>query len=233
MPQMHFHKDNQQGIINSMMRSVTIAKSYRHHKRGALLLEVLIVISLLAVILSIGAEAVMVGIQSGKISGDRDVATGLAEESSEAVRGVTEENWSNIYSLTKGTQHYQTIQSSGAWTLQTGDETIALNNSSYTRFVVIDNVSRDPTTRAIETAYVSANDDPNTQKVTVTVSWSGADPVVVSQYLFRWRNKTCSQTGWSTSTTPVDDLSTCAGTTYFNDDGSILISTTTGAIQLK
>ena len=215
-----------------MMRSVKISRQNNQLKRGALLLEVLIVISLLAIILSIGAQAVMVGLQSGKISGDRDVATGLANEASEAVRGVTEQKWTDIYSLTKGTQHYQTIQSAGQWTLQPGDETIQLNNAIYTRYVVIDNVSRDPDTREIETTYNPNDDDPNTQKSTVTVSWTGADPIVVTQYLFRWRNKTCSQTSWLASTSPQDDLSPCSSSNYYTDDGSI-IATTTGAIQLK
>ncbi|MDD5152387.1 MAG: hypothetical protein PHS95_00070 [Candidatus Pacebacteria bacterium] len=213
-------------------QSVEFFSFHKSKQGGALLLEVLIAISLLAIILSIGAQAVFVGTQSGKISGERDVAIGLSEEASEAVRGVTEEKWSNIYTLTKGSQHYKIVQSAGKWTLVAGDETIPLNYTTYTRYVVIDNVSRDPTTRAIETTYVSGNDDPNTQKATITVSWPGGSPVVTSQYLLRWRNKTCPQTNWTTPTTPTDNLSTCAGATYFEDDGTISTSTS-GSIQLK
>lgn len=163
-------------------------------KKGALLLELLIVISLLAIILSVGTQAVYVSLQSGKVSGERDIAVGLASEALEAVRGASEEKWQNIYDLTKTSQHYKTVPSGNKWTLATGDETIAINNASYTRYVVIDNVSRDAATRLIDTG---TNYDPSTQKVTVTVSWPYADPVVITEYFLRWKNKVCNQTDWS------------------------------------
>lgn len=163
-------------------------------KRGAILLELLIAISILAIILSVGTQAVYVSLQSGKISGERDVAVGLASEALEAVRGTAEEKWQNIYDLTKTSQHYKTVQSGNKWTLATGDETIAVNNASYTRYVIIENVSRDASTRMIDTG---PNYDPSTQKVTVTVSWANADPVVLNEYFLRWKNKACLQTSWS------------------------------------
>ncbi len=84
------------------------------------------------------------------------------------------------------------------WTLPASSEAIALNTASYTRYVTINNVSRDLTTRAIETSYNSAHDDPSTQKVAVTVSWQGTgSPVTVSDYFLRWRNKVCPQTSWA------------------------------------
>ena len=65
-------------------------------QRGSLLLELLIVIALLAVILSVGTQAVYVSLQSGKISGERDVAVGLASEALEQVLSVAEEKCQNI-----------------------------------------------------------------------------------------------------------------------------------------
>lgn len=178
-------------------------------KRGALLLELLIVISLLAGILSVGTQAVYVSLQSGKVSGERDIAVGLASEALEAVRGASEEKWQNIYDLTKTSQHYKTVQSGNKWVLATGDETIAINNVSYTRYVIIENVSRDAVTRLIDTG---TNYDPSTQKVTVTVSWPYADPVVITEYFLRWKNKVCNQTDWAGGV--GSGTKNCPDTTY-------------------
>lgn len=183
-------------------------------KRGALLLELLIAISILAVVLSVGTQAVYVSMQSGKTSAESDVAIGLANEALEAVRGTAEEKWQNIYDLTgKGTTHYKTVQSAGKWTLVAGDEAIQLNTANYTRYIVVSNVSRDLSTRAIEISYNAAHDDPSTQQVVVTVSWQGTgSPVVVSDYFIRWRNKVCPQTSWTSSGS--SGAKPCADTTY-------------------
>lgn len=177
-------------------------------KKGALLLELLIVISLLAIILSVGTQAVYVSLQSGKVSGERDVAVGLASEALEASRGVAEEKWQNIYDLTKGSP-YHMVQTGNKWATSTGSEIVSLNNTSYTRSVVIENVSRDASTRMIDTG---TNYDPSTQKVTVTVSWPYADPVVIAEYFLRWKNKVCNQTDWSGGA--GSGTKTCPDTTY-------------------
>ena len=200
-------------------------------KRGSLLLELLIAISVLAVILSVGSQAMFVSIQSGKISGERDVAIGLASEALEAVRGVADEQWQNVYDLTKSTQHYYATSTApaGKWTLAEGDETIAINIATYTRYITIDNVSRDDSTREIENVYVPANDDPNTQKVLVTVSWTGGDPVTISSYIFRWRNKVCKQTDWSGGT--GSGAKNCPDMSYGSKDTAI--DTAGGTLKLQ
>lgn len=201
-----------------------IKHATRKEKKGALLLELLIVISLLAVILSVGTQAVYVSLQSGKISGERDVAVGLASEALEAVRGTAEEKWQNIYDLTKGSQ-YHMVQTNNKWATSTGSEVIALNNASYTRYVVIENVSRDASTRMIDTG---TNYDPSTQKVTVTVSWPYADPVIISEYFLRWKNKVCNQTSWSTSGS--SGVKNCPDTTY---DTATNLGTPGASLQIQ
>ena len=95
--------------------------------RGSLLLELLISIALLAIILGIGSEAVWVSLQSNKISGERDVAVGLASEALEQTRSVAEEKWQNLYDLTKGSQ-YHMVQTNNKWATSTGSEIIPLND---------------------------------------------------------------------------------------------------------
>lgn len=206
--------------------------SIPHKSRGMLLLELLVSISILAAILSVGSQAVWVSMQSGKISSESDLAIGLAGEALEATRGVVDEKWQNIYSLTKGSQHYYPALVSGRWTLVSGDEIIALNTARYTRYIVIDNVSRDLSTRMIEPIYDSANDDPSTQKVTVTVEWQGAgSPVVVSDYFFRWRNKICNQTNWAGGV--GSGVKSCPDTTYESIFPVGTIDTSVGSLKLQ
>lgn len=202
-------------------------------EKGALLLELLVVISLLAIILSVGSQAMLVSMQSGKVSGERDVAVGLASEALEATRATAEEKWHNIYNLTKETQHYHATSTApaGKWTLATGDEISALNNAIYTRYLTIDNVMRDATSRAIVTS--GGEDDPSTQKVTVTVSWLNAEPVVISEYFFRWRNKACKQTDWSGSATPNGETPCTTGTIYDSISPAGTINTTGGSLMLQ
>ena len=211
-------------------------------QKGALLLELLIVISLLVVILSVSSDAVFLSMKSNKVSGERDMANALASETFESLHSVSEGSWQNIYGLTKNTAHYYIKQVNGKWTVEAGDEIIILNNITYTRYFTIDNVSRDSFTRNIiinPTDYIGnyssnnysvAEDDPSTQKVTVSVSWLAEDPVLISQYLFRWKNKICGQSGWA-SGFPGNDVKNCTDTSYDTKDAEV--DSTGGILKLQ
>lgn len=209
----------------------TFTNTNHSFKKGSLLLELLIVIALLAIILSVGSEAVFVSLQSGKVSGERDIAIGLVGEALEATRSVAEESWVNFYGLAHSPQQYQATSTSptGKWSLVTGAETIKLNNATYTRYVIIENVNRDDATRAIVTS--GGNDDPSTQKVTVTVSWPNADPVTMYEYFFRWKNKVCGQGSWVGNGTPGNSIQPCGTNTTF-DTIDAAATTTGGTLKL-
>jgi len=206
------------------------------YEGGSLLLELLLVISLIAIIFAVGTQAILVSLKSDKVSSEKDIASNLASETMELMRGVAEGNWQNIYlpsGIVKGTTHYFPLKVNNSWTLSPGDETVVINGISFTRSIIINNVSRDSTVdRKIETTYNSTDDDPNTQKITVTISWSGGNPVTIDGYLFRWRNKVCDQTLWSTQTTPVDDIALCSSSNYFSADSGIDTSTS-GSLKLS
>lgn len=206
-------------------------------KRGALLIELLVAISLLAIILSIGSESVYVSMQSGKTSSESDVAVGLANETLEAVRAISDERWQNIYDLTKGAQ-YHPVLSGTKWATSTASELIALNTATYTRYFTVENVNRcndSSRTIASSTTCVPANnysDDPSTQKVTVTVSWQGSgSPVIISDYFLRWRNKVCTQTDWSGGV--GSGVKDCPDTTYESISPAGTINTAGGMIKLQ
>lgn len=227
----------QQHQRREFANSSTFNIPYSSRSRGALLLELLIVTSILAVILSIGAQAVYVSMQSGKTSSESDTAMGLASEALEQARAVADEKWQNIYDLTKGSQ-YHFVQSGNKWATSTGSEAITLNTGNFTRYVTIQNVCRDttPTSRLITgitdtdgtattcTASTGAF-DPSTQKVTATVSWNGSgSPVTVSDYFLRWRNKVCPQASWAGGVS--SGVKNCPDTSYVSKDSQIVASTT-------
>lgn len=199
------------------------------NQKGSLLFEMLIVISLVAIILTVGANSVFLSMRSNKVSGERDVASNLASATIDSIRAVVEEDWQNIYALNKATTHYYPSESSGKWVMLEGDEVVNINDILYTRYVTIENVSRNATTKDIETDYVLSNDDPSTQKITVTVNWSQGSPVVISEYFYRWRNKICPQTEWTTPESG-SNVENCNTISY--DEKESTIDTSAGSLKL-
>lgn len=200
--------------------------------RGSLLLELLIVISLIAVILSFSSNAMFLSMKGNKIIGDKDTASALASEALESVRSVTEEDYYKIYNTTKASQHYylSSTITPGKWVLTSGDESVPMNGVSYIRYIIIDNVSRDSVTRNIQPVYSLNDDDPSTQKVTVFVTWPNGGIYSTSDYFFRWKNKVCDQPGW-TSINPDNTLVNCGDTTFYSKDD--VIDVTGGTIKLQ
>lgn len=74
-----------------------------------------------------------------------------------------------------------TSVSPNAWILTSGTETVGI----FTRQIVFDKVSRDDSSN-IESVYNASHDDPNTRKITVTVSWPQKTMTLVT-YLTNWK----------------------------------------------
>jgi type II secretory pathway pseudopilin PulG len=207
-------------------------------EEGQLILEILIVIMIIGVVVAIGSQIAVVSMQANKLSLERDVASGLSQQMFEAIRSIATENWVNIYEPADGkgaSNHYSVTSSGGKWIIASGDNATSINGISYTQYFTIDNISRDPDTSDIESAYNASNDDPSTQKITVHITWGNGESISFTDYISRWRNKLCEGTNWiSGATTPTDNVATCSTSidTYFSDDGNIDVSST-GSIQLK
>lgn len=204
-------------------------------KNGSLLLELLIVIAVVAIIVPLVAQIVVSSLNMNRWSTENKVATELVDESIKAIDSVSFEKWQNIYSKIKGSaNHYYSVKSGGAWSVSLGDESLTVNNLNYTRYFTITNVCRDDITKMVvmntSTPPCTAgnSDDPSTQKITVTVSWSNGT-LSKDYYLTRWRNKVCVQTSWSgVGSGPV----TCPSTVY-ESATSIDLNTTPGSLKLQ
>lgn len=175
---------------------------------GQLLLEVLIVIAVATVVIAVTSQMIYVSIQGNKLAVEKNVGLGLVEETLEGVRSAATERWPDLYDLTKGTTDYYPQKSEGKWVLTAGSENVTMNGLSYVRRFTVQNICRDASTRDITGITDSAGSsttcvtsggshDPSSQQVSAIVSWSGNVQVASQEYLTRWRNKVCVQTGWT------------------------------------
>lgn len=166
---------------------------------GFSLFEVLIAISVFAVIGVVAAQLIGVSLQSNTTSGQKTVALQLTQETAEALDTLAGESWQNIYGLSKGSaNHYYTAVSGSKWATSTGDELLTINNGPYTRYFYIENVSRDSGGAIV---LSGGNNDPSTQKATVVASWqnsAGLDlgAATTTKYLMRARNTAATQASW-------------------------------------
>lgn len=186
--------------------------------KGQILTELIIAIAVAAIMVVFGAQLVDISFKGSESSKDRLVAVRLAQESMEALRAIARGNdassqgWNRIYcppdgsagacaSPQKGLSYlYKTVISSGVWVLQSGSEDIVLGGETYTRKVTIENVCRNDTSGNITGVTPCSggdSEDPATQKVTVTVTKTGAPDTVLTEYFTRFGNETTVQTDWS------------------------------------
>lgn len=170
-------------------------KQINDNQKGQVLFEILLAVAVLVGVVAVSVQLSQVSLQSAKTAGERTQGTNLAREGFEAARAISAENWVDFYNITKGNQYHPEVQS-GKWVLVSGSENITIGGETYTRYLVIDNVSRDPSTRDIESNYNSANDDPSTQKLTVTVEKADAPTITYSEYITRWKNASPVQQSW-------------------------------------
>jgi hypothetical protein len=205
-----------------------------NNTQGQLLLEILIAVGVAAVVLSVVSQLVLVSLNSNKATVESTIAENLAQGEFKAVGAIAFSKWQNLYNLTKATSsHYFATSTAGAWATSTGNETISINGLSFTRYFTISNVCRDDATRAIITTIgvppctAGNSDDPSTQKITVTVSWSGGT-IVRSDHLTRWRNQTCVQTSWNST---GSGTTTCPTTTY--ESKTDIDTSVPGSIKLQ
>lgn len=208
---------------------------FTNFQKGSILAELLLAIAVLVVVGAFGAQFVSVSLISGESAKERGAGVRLAEEGLDAVRAISQGNnaasqgWNRMYRPPDGTgdpstakgaanpYHPEISGSPEQWGLVAGTETITLENETYTRKIVIDNASRDVSAN-IEGTYNASNDDPGTQKITVTVSKSGIADVVLTEYITRFLNESSPHSDWSGASDcgPVSATSSpatyCSGT---------------------
>ena len=199
-------------------------------EKGQSLAEILIAVSIGAIIIGSAAVGVSLLLRSNLESRSYYTASFLAREFIDKARSVAEGNWHDIYDLQKGTtSSYKFTASGTALTVASGTESSTAENTTYTRYFTVENVYRDGSGNITE----SGSEDPSTQKITALVRWaSGAQTkeVTVNEYLTRWRNKIFPQSDWSGGsgetgvlTEPNNKFASSTNIDYTSSSGSIVI----------
>lgn len=202
---------------------------------GQVLFEILLAVAVIIGVAAVSAQLSQMSLQSADVAGDRTVATNLSREAVEATRAISGENWVTFYAITKGAQYHPEVQTN-KWVLVSGSESVTINGESYTRYLIVDNVSRNTSSGDIESSYNSANDDPSTQKITITIQKSGLADITYSEYISRWKNASPVQTSWQATgqgDNPTSGDSTNFNNSYFSDDSNVDITGTPGSFKLK
>lgn len=165
-------------------------------QKGQALVEILIALALISIIAVAVVLFSQTGLRSSKTAGEKNRSNEIAQETLELVRSIGQDNWNNVCEggspptytgceITAETDYHPALVSD-VWDLVSGTENITLDTITYTRGVKFSKVSRDAS-GAIETVYDSANDDPSTRKVEITVTTQGSnEPTTLVTYITRW-----------------------------------------------
>lgn len=160
---------------------------WKTNKKGISIIELLIVIAIIAIALTSLLGIASFSLKVSTLIKETTQANTLAQETIEAVRNFrdgTDWNTNGLGTLTTNVAHYsqETADVPPKWSLILGEETI----NGFTRKVIFEKVSRDPFTGDIEDIYNSNNDDPDTRKAMVTVTWKDKKIEIVT-YFTNWK----------------------------------------------
>jgi len=157
------------------------------NKKGISIIEILVVIAIIITALSslLGLASFSLGVST--LIKQTNQANNLSQEVMEAVRNFRDgTSWDidGLGKLATSTDYYpQATGSPSKWQLVQGTENI----DGFTRKVVFKDVMRDSNSNIVESG---GTNDPNTKKVTVTVSWEerGRDhKLEIFTYLTNWK----------------------------------------------
>ena len=167
---------------------------------GQSLIELIIALGIGVTMISVASSGLFLVLRSGQLAQQNESAASLAGSLTDNITALSQGNWHSIYDLTKGSSnHYRIATSTGQLAIQSGDENLIVNGTSFTRYFYVENVSRDGSGK-IESVYNSLNDDPSTQKITSAAnSQIGGSPLAINSviYLTRSQNFVFNQTDWS------------------------------------
>ncbi len=160
---------------------------FKLNKQGFTIVEVFVVIAVIVVAFTAILGFFTFKAKVAERARMKLKAISLAEQGMEAVRNFRDNTYWNsegIGSLVANTDYHPASSSSG-WNIVSGKETV----NDFTRAIVFDNVSRDSNDN-IQDVYQASNNDSQTRKVTILISWSdrqGLATESLTGYITNWR----------------------------------------------
>ncbi len=225
-------------------------------RKGQSLVEILIAVSIGAIIVVSAAAALITTVGSNKINQSTATASSLAQELMDNVRSYAEANWQDLYSVTSKGDTTQTCTpycyylatGGNPFTLANGSEQLTIGSIVFTRYFTVENVNRDNcgTGSTVTTGTDCSqpggtiSEDPSTQKITVRVTWpqavGGNGDIKIIGYVTHYVNQTNTFTDWSGAATegavmqPNNSYSSKSGLDTTTVTGSITGTVTTGSL---
>jgi type II secretory pathway pseudopilin PulG len=162
--------------------------------------ELLVATSIIILILGGAVAAVAVSLRSGSDNKKFQVANLLVQELLDNLSVLADADWHRVDmfgadALSAAPAAYH-LTASAPFSVVSGAESIVNAGVTYSRYFMINPVSRD-SSGAIESAYVPANVDPSTIRVTSRIEWGSAAKLEAVRYLARARSRASLQTDWS------------------------------------
>lgn len=141
------------------------------NKKGFGILEIVIATAIIGTSLFAMVSVFMLSRNTMEYSIQKLKASYLAEEGIEVLRFKRDSSWSgNIFSLSAGTDYYLAFSTTTSnWAITSTPQPPI--DDLYARSFRIENVSRDSLAN-IQNPYNSANDDPGTKKIIMSVIWN-------------------------------------------------------------
>ncbi|OHB21135.1 MAG: hypothetical protein A2939_01070 [Parcubacteria group bacterium RIFCSPLOWO2_01_FULL_48_18] len=212
----------------------------KKYVRGQTIFEILIGLTIAAIIISSVAVALAIMLRSNEETKQAQSASFFLQEYVDTVQVIAESDWHAIYDLSpKGaTTTYRVAASGTQYAVQSGSETSSIDAIEFTRYFSIEDVCRDTSGNITTVAPCGGSDagDPSTQKITVYSTWTyrGGEARSLStvHYLSRWQNDAFGQTDWSGGS-GQDGVLTSPDNRFSTSTNISGVSTGTGSIILE
>ena len=198
-------------------------------KRGQSLIEVLIAAGLGALFVLAAATIIAPAIRISSQAGKAQVGAAAAKKLADNVRVWADGDWHKVDDIaTTSASHYYLNTSVSPFTSVSGDESLVVSSTTYTRYFYVDNVNRN-TSDLIVTSGGSY--DPSTKKVTIQYSWTNSATNTLTFYITRNINRVFQQTDWSGGAGQEGPVTSTAS--RFSTSSKANVTTTTGSIYIN
>lgn len=152
-------------------------------QKGFFVLEVLLASALFVIFSAAAVGLVLQGFDANRTGNEETIANQYASEGIEAVRSIENQDYIDLVSTASAGV---ARGPSNTWIFSGTTNTL----DKYTRSIAITDVQRDGSGNIVASG---GTNDPNTRKVTVTVSWNVSptrnNSVVLTEYLTNWRRR--------------------------------------------
>lgn len=202
-----------------------------HTRRsGQSLVEVLVAVAIGALFVIAAATIIAPTLKVSSEAGQIQAGTALARQLLDNVKTWADGDWHNILNLaTSSANTYYLSTSSSPFSSVSGQESVRVSTTTYTRFFYLDDVYRD-NSDLIVTAGGSY--DPSSKKVTIVYKWPPINAThTISAYITRSANRVFWQTDWFNG--PGQDGPVTTTNSAFSTSSNIDYTTSSGSIYIR